>query len=91
MVNSRNTHIAGRTSRQLLERPETHRPAGRSDRERPEVRHINDVLVELADKRKRYEDLRNAGGPMDERVRLISALHELRAEASLARNASRRM
>ena len=91
MVNSRNTHTASRTGRQPLERLATHRPTGRSDQQRPEVRHIDDVLVELADNRKRYEDLRNAGGPLDERARLLSMLHELRAEASLARNSSRRM
>ena len=89
MVNTRNTHTATRTPRQPLERPPT-RPGGRPSGQRPKTRHIHDVLTELARTRQLYEDLRVGAGSMNERAQLISILHELRAEASLARNSSRR-
>ncbi len=89
MVNTRNTHTATRTPRQPLERPPT-RPGGRPNGQRPKARHIHDVLTELAQTRQLYEDLRHGAGPIDKRAQLISILHELRAEASLARNSSRR-
>ncbi len=89
MVNTRNTHTATRTLRKPLERPPT-RPAGRPNGQRPEARHIHDVLTELARTRQLYEDSRLGAGSMDERAQLISILHELRAEASLARNSSGR-
>ncbi len=89
MVNTRNTHTATRTPRQPLERPPT-RPAIRPNGQRPKTRHIHDVLTELAQTRQLYEDLRVGAGSMNERAQLISILHELRAEASLARNSSGR-
>lgn len=89
MVNTRNTHTATQALRQPLERPRT-RPAGRPNGQRPEARHIHEVLEELARNRQLYEDLRGTDGPMEERARLISVLHELRAEASGARSSSRR-
>ena len=90
MVNTRNTHTTTRTPRQALERPPT-RPPSRPNGQRPQARHIHDVLTELAQTRQLYEDLRVGSGSMNERARLISILHELRAEASLARSSSGRM
>ncbi len=89
MVNTRNTHTATRTPPQPLERPPT-RPGGRPSGQRPKTRLIHDVLTELAQTRQLYEDLRVGAGSMNERAQLISILHELRAEASLARNSSGR-
>ncbi len=86
MVNPETAHTATRIGRQSLERPARHRPTGRPDQHRPEARQINEVLVDLANSRQRYEDLRNSGAAMDERARLISMLHRLRAEAALARD-----
>jgi hypothetical protein len=87
MVNTKNTHTANRTPRQPLERPRT-RPADRPNGQRPKARHIHDVLTELAQTRQLYEDLRHGAGPMDKRAQLISILHELRAEAFVARSSS---
>ena len=55
-----------------------------------EVRHVNDVLEELSRTWQLYEDLRLDSGSLDERARLTSVLHELRAEAALARSSSGR-
>ncbi|MBT8216168.1 MAG: hypothetical protein KJO17_04885 [Acidimicrobiia bacterium] len=57
------------------------RPAGRVS----EARRIEAVLADLSGARSRFEDLRRDEGSLEERARLISILHQLRAEASAAR------
>ncbi len=89
METLQNTHTVIRTGRRPLERPAT-RSTSRPNGQRPPVRHIHEVLVELAEARRRYEDLRVAMGSLDERAHLTSVLHELRAEAAHARTAVRR-
>ena len=59
-------------------RPASGRPTGR----RSEPRGLYAVLTELARTRSSYEDLRVADGSLSERALLVSALHELRAEAA---------
>lgn len=71
------THIPGTGSQ---------RPASRTDSRRPAVRPITEVLADLAGTRGRYEDLRISAGPLEERARLLTLLHDLRAEASIARH-----
>lgn len=67
------------------------RPIGRSDSRRPGTaefkrRPFERVLEDLATTRREYEELRTSSGPLAERARLVSQLHELRAEASRIRN-----
>ena len=62
------------------------RPATRSDARRPAQRPISEVLADLAGTRGRYEDLRISAGPLEERARLMTKLHDLRAEAFIARH-----
>ena len=91
MVNFRDQHTPTKAGRLAIQRTTPHRPATRTDGQRPSARPVDSVLADLAQTRRRYEDLRLSSGPLDERARLMSVLHELRAEAFLARNSSRRM
>lgn len=84
MKKFRTTHTGNVEPR--LERPLTGRPSAGPSRRRPAARPIHEVLAELAGTRQRYEDLRLSSGCWEERARLTSLLHDLRAEASLARN-----
>jgi len=82
MANRRDPHIVTRAGWFELQRPATDRPAGR---QRPQGRLIDEIVFDLAGARQQYEQLRGTNGPLVERARLVSLLHELRAEASQAR------
>jgi len=43
---------------------------------------FEEVLTEIAGARSTYEDLRATAGPFDERARLVSQLHTLRARVA---------
>jgi hypothetical protein len=89
MADLRNHHTT-RSGRNPLERPGSGRPAGHPSRQGPQVRPINEVLGDLAKTRGSYEQLRASDAPLTERAKLISALHDLRAEAAQARRATGR-
>jgi hypothetical protein len=76
------THRAGQLQSQ---RPAPGRPQGRSDRTRAVGRPVDAVLADLAAIRDRYETLRRVDGSFEERARLVTVLHDLRAEAAIAR------
>ena len=86
MANLRDHHTTA-TGHNPLERPGSDRPTGRLNRQRPPAPPIYDVLRDLAETRGSYEQLRTTNAPLAERARLVSLLHDLRAEASEARNA----
>ena len=89
MEDLRHPHIAARGGRGPLQRPAASRPTGRPGRHRPKARPINEVLLDLSGTRQRYEHLRTTDASLSERARLVSVLHELRAEAFQARRAVR--
>ncbi len=91
MANLDTTHTVTRNGRRHLERPANRRPAHRLSESRPSPRHITEVLFDLAHTRQSYEDLRVGSGSLDERARLLSVLHELRAEASQVRSTTEGM
>ncbi len=86
MGNMRNIHTTTGSTRPTLDGPNFHRPGSRSDDNRPPVRLIEEVLVELSGARQRLEQLRLEAGSLSERARLISQLHNLRAEAAITRS-----
>ena len=86
MANLHESHTPGRDRTAPSVRPAHTRPAGRHDRNRSSLRPVDAVLADLAATRVRYESLRQAGGAFGERARLVSLLHELRAEAALVRH-----
>ncbi len=88
MVNILEIHSALTNGRHSPTRPAGRR-AERPSHLRPPVRPLDEVLRDLAQTRRHYENLRIGDGPLAERAHLVSALHALRAEASLARIARR--
>ncbi|MGI9647477.1 MAG: hypothetical protein ACR2OI_03055 [Acidimicrobiia bacterium] len=86
MANLRDHHTT-HPGRSPLETPTWDRSSGRPKGRGPQARPIFEVLRDLAEARGSYEQLRVGDAPLMERARLVSLLHELRAEASEARKA----
>ncbi len=80
----RNPHLA-ETDQGLSSGRLGGRPKARRDQARPGTRGFQEVLTDLAETRSRYEHLRSTAGHFDERAILVSALHDLRAEAASVR------
>lgn len=86
MADLRNHHTT-RAGRNPLEKPGSGRPTGHPTWQRPQARPVSDVLRDLSETRGSYEHLRASDASLMERARLVSALHDLRAEAAEARQA----